>query len=97
MTRVALGSASATLRAITQTLHPCLGGAMGAAEEAPTRFHAVTYDPAFAVRTSRRERGNRALETVEIMGNPVLNDLKAFVVLVTTNLAFASAVFVRGG
>src|SRR5687767_615941 len=70
---------------------------MGAAVETPTRFHSVAYDPALAVRTSRRERGNRAFKAVEIMGDSVLDDLEAFVVLVAAYLALAPAVFVGCG
>jgi len=58
---------------------------MDAAEDFASLLHAVTDDPALAVRANRRQRVDRALEAIEgvvLAGN---NYLKGFVIFVFTN------------
>ena len=58
---------------------------MDAAEDFASLLHAVTDDPALAVRANRRQRVDRALEAIEgvvLAGN---NHLKGLVIFIFTN------------
>jgi hypothetical protein len=57
---------------------------MRATKETAVRFHAVAYDLAPAVVAHGRERVNGALETVKHVRAAGLNQLKSFIVIVTT-------------
>src|SRR5207244_6075566 len=61
--------------------------AMGAAEVATRAFNAVADDSAAAMLARRRKRVDRGLEAVEPMRLADPFDLKALVVVVTTQLA----------
>jgi hypothetical protein len=73
--------------AIVHGSHTFLMRATGAAEERPTRFDSVADDSATTMFTLGRQCVDGAFETVEIMGDPVDNDLEGFVVFVTANFA----------
>ncbi len=62
---------------------------MDAAEDLTALLHAVPNNPAVAVRANRRERMNRALETVEgvmLAGN---DHFKRLVIFIFANFAFS--------
>src|SRR5262245_44181707 len=56
-----------------------------AAVERAVDFHAVADDPALAVAAGRRERVDRAFETVEDVRGSGLHDGECLVVIVTAN------------
>jgi hypothetical protein len=61
--------------------------AVGAAIKGALRFDAMADDPALAVRTRRRERMNGALEAIENVRLPGVNDFEGLVVIVPADLA----------
>ena len=60
---------------------------MDAAEDFASLLHAVPNDPAVAVRANRRERMDRALETVEGVMLPGHNHFERLVILIFANFA----------
>jgi len=60
---------------------------MDAAEDFSALLHAVPDHPAVAVRANRRERMDRALETVEGVMLPGHNHFECFVILIFANFA----------
>jgi hypothetical protein len=77
------------LTAIAQPGLAALPGAVGTTEDFATgRLHPMANDFAAAMLTLGRHYRNRAFETVEHMGCPILGDLKRFVVVVSTQFTF---------
>ena len=74
---------------------------MDAAEDFAALLHAVPNNPAVAVRANRRERVDRALETVEGVTLPADDHFKRLVIFVFANLTCSHTIFraprVRGG
>ena len=60
---------------------------MDAAEDFATLLHTVPDNPAVAVRTNRRERMDRALETIEGVMLAGHNHFERLVILIFTNFA----------
>ena len=60
---------------------------MDAAEDFASLLHAVTDDPALAVRANRRQRVDRALEAIEGVVLASDNHLKGLVIFIFTNFA----------
>jgi hypothetical protein len=60
---------------------------MDAAEDFSALLHAMTDDPALAVRANRRERMDRALEAIEGVMLPGHNHFECFVILILANFA----------
>jgi hypothetical protein len=71
--------------------------AVDAAENLSLRFDAVPDDPAVAMRTSRRQRVDRALEAIESVTLPADDDFKRLVIFILTNFAFSHTHSVRAG
>jgi len=65
------------------------------AKDLTAGFHAVTDHAATAMRTSRRQRVNRALEGIKYMLSATVNDLETLVVVITTDFAFHNCVLRR--
>jgi hypothetical protein len=63
-------------------------GAIGAAIEIPSCFHAVTYDAAAAMLAGRCQGMDSAFETVVVMRDAINDDFEVFVVFVSANFAF---------
>ncbi len=60
---------------------------MDTAEDLAALLHAVPNNPAVAVRANRRERMDRALETVEGVVLPGHNHFECLVILIFANFA----------
>ena len=63
---------------------------MDAAEDFAALLHAVPNNPAVAVRANRRERVDRALETIEGVMLAGHNYFKCLVILIFANFAFCN-------
>jgi hypothetical protein len=74
-----------------------LARAMRTAKDLVVLFDAVSDDAALAMRTRRREGLNGALEAVERPWLVIHHDLKALVVVVSTNFAFCHGGFLGDG
>ena len=72
-----------------------VGGAVLAAEDVACDFDAVPDDATAAMIANGRERVNRAFEGVEVMRDPIKNDLECFVILVPTHLTLDSRIFAQ--
>jgi hypothetical protein len=62
---------------------------MDAAEDFSSLLHAVTDDPAVAMRADRCQRVDRALEAIEGVMLPGNNHFKRLVIVVFTNFALS--------
>jgi len=60
---------------------------MNAAIDLPIGFHTVPHDPATAVRANRRQRVDRAFETIECVMFPGYDHFKRLVIFILANFA----------
>jgi hypothetical protein len=77
---------------VPHLMHAGLAGAVRAAEVSSADLHAVTDDSALAVTALRRERGDRAFETVEGVLPARHRHIEGLVVIVAALLAFRHVV-----
>jgi hypothetical protein len=82
---VPVSSTDFGLRAVVDGHYTFLMSAMAAAIKAAARLDAVADDFASAMLALGRERMDRALEAIEIMGDAVDHDFERLVVFVTAN------------
>jgi hypothetical protein len=87
------------LGAVTQFRYPLLSGAMITAEHDAILFKPVPHDSYLAVRASRRQGTDSALEAIESIGFVGRDRLKRFVIVIPACVAFwhnASFILVNG-
>ena len=62
---------------------------MNAAIDLSIGFHTMPHDPAIAVRAHRRQRVDRALETIEYVVLSGYDHFERFVILILANFAYS--------
>jgi hypothetical protein len=75
------------LHPVAQTLHTFRFGAMVAAVKCAVLLQSVAHDLDIAMGTRRRKRMDGTLETVEIVGLAVHDDLEGFIVIIAAMFA----------
>jgi hypothetical protein len=83
------GASNRCLRTVVNGGDAFFVSAMRATKEFPASLGAVANDLATAMIASWCQGMDGAFEAIEIMGDPIHNDFKSFIVFVPANFAFS--------